>query len=240
MTVKSQPHDHTDIRNFYDSVYYAKIEETRKPPLHLRSLARRLNPIAGTHVLDVGCGTGQWLKALMPYGVVPAGIDLSTRAVTACKDQLPEAEIACGPAEALPFADGRFGIVTCLGSLEHFLNPLAALREMRRVAAPGARFILLVPNAGFLSARLGFYRGTQQAAVKEEVLSLDEWAALFAEAGLEVESRWKDLHVLSLHWIRAGTLQQMPIRLAQALALTVWPLSWQYQVYHQCRAIRGN
>ena len=56
------------------------------------------------------------------------------------------------------------------------------------------------------------------------------------QAGLKVERRWRDLHVLSWDWITMRGLRRVPIRATQALALSVWPLRWQYQVYHLCAA----
>ena len=56
-------------------------------------------------------------------------------------------------------------------------------------------------------------------------------------SGLAVKERWKDLHVLDKQWIFRAPWLQMPLRLLQALALTVWPLNWQYQVYHLCQRI---
>lgn len=47
---------------------------------------------------------------------------------------------------------------------------------------------------------------------------------------------WRDLHPLSRHWICHGNVPAWPIRAAQALALAAWPIGWQYQVYHYCRA----
>jgi len=221
------------IQDYYDNVYYGGAV-SREIPAHYRRLALRFQPWPGKKLLDVACGVGLWLRAAADLGAIPAGIDISPVALDVCKASLPTAELLCAPAERLPFTDGRFDFISCLGALEHFLEPETALREMIRVAKPKAMFLLLVPNAGFLTRRLGLYSGTQQAAVHEEVRSLWEWHELFASAGLSVIARWKDLHVLSLSWIAHGPWYLWPLRAAQALALTVWPLSWQYQVYHLC------
>jgi SAM-dependent methyltransferase len=226
--------DYGTIRDYYDRVYHHRAGFEAKVPGHFGRLARRLQPWQGKKLLDVGCGTGAWLRAAADLGAVPAGVDISRVALDTCRRALPEAELHCGPAEILPFADGQFDFVSCLGSLEHFLDPKAALREMVRVAKPDTMFLLLVPNAGFLTRRVGLYSGTQQASVREEVRSLRGWQELFASAGLHVIKRWKDLHVLTLSWITHGPWYLWPLRAAQAPALTIWPLSWQYQVYHLC------
>lgn len=223
------------VRDFYDCVYHAKAAPTASISKHLRRTALRIGPWQGKRVLDVGCGTGGWLKTVAALGAIPTGVDISRVAVDACRQSLPQAELRCGTAEELPFREGRFDFISCLGALEHFLNPASTLREMVRVAKPEALFLLLVPNADFPPRRLGLYSGTEQAAVKEEVLTLEAWKQLFESAGLRVQTRWRDLHVLSTSWIFRGPCYLWPLRLAQALALPLWPLRWQYQVYHLCK-----
>jgi len=225
------------IREFYDTDYYASVSLGGRLPWHCRRVARRFGPFDGKSVLDVACGAGGWLQHFRERGArAVAGIDLSERAIQACRERLPDGEFHCGPAETLPFASEFFDVVTCMGSLEHFLDKPAALIEMRRVLRPGGCIVLLVPNAGFLTRQLGLYKGTQQRAIQEDVLSLDAWQTLFEAAGLEVEARWRDLHPLSRSWIARGSPLSWPLRLLQALALASWPMRWQYQVYHFCSA----
>ena len=168
-------------------------------------------------------------------GAIPFGIDISQVAIDACRRVLSHAELHCGPAESLPFKDKRFDVISCLGSLEHFLDSKSALKKMVRVAKPAAKVLLCVPNANFLTRRVGLYCGTEQAEIREEVRTLTAWEGLFNSAGISVTSRWRDLHVLSWSWIGQGKWYLRPIRAAQALALPLWPISWQYQVYHLCK-----
>jgi ubiquinone/menaquinone biosynthesis C-methylase UbiE len=226
--------DHLEVARFYDEVYYRNASVEVKPSGHLLKLATRLNIRPGQRVLDIACGTGDWLKVASTIGLDVAGIDISTRAIEVCRKRMPSGEFHVGQAESLPFSDSCFDMVTCLGSLEHFLDQPAALLEMKRVVKPDGRLVILVPNAGFLTHRLGLYRGTHQQAVKETIRTLDVWGDMFRTAGLEVKDRWRDLHILDFGWIvRPPWLMVLP-RLIQALALPVWPLSWQYQVFHLC------
>jgi SAM-dependent methyltransferase len=222
------------IRNFYDSVYYKASRPYAKASIHLRRLASRVKVQEKQRVLDVGCGLGQWLFAASRLGAIPYGIDLSEKAINVCRSVMPEGTFHVQAAETLPFEDKLFDLVSCLGALEHFVEPHAALKEMVRVAKANARLLLLVPNADFPTLRLGLYSGTHQVVAKEEVLSLREWAALFKDCGLEVRDRWRDLHVLSWTWISSQGPFFIPLRAAQAAALAIWPLEWQYQVYHLC------
>jgi ubiquinone/menaquinone biosynthesis C-methylase UbiE len=225
-----------EIRSFYDSVYYKSDKPDVTVSNHLRRLAKKTGIQKDQQVLDVACGAGNWLLACSKLGASTSGVDLSEKAISICNSILPQGEFYSTPAESLPFEDNKFDVVSCLGSLEHFVDPGKALNDMVRVAKDDATFILLVPNADFLTRRIGLFSGTYQVDAKEHVRTLEEWNSLFNDAGLAVTKRWKDLHVLSWSWISSGPWYSIPIRTVQALALTVWPLKWQYQVYHQCRA----
>lgn len=227
--------DHDDVRDFYNSEYYQQDAVGGRLPWQVRRIASRISPLPGCVVLDIACGRGEWLEELASRGAHPVGIDISKCAIAKARIRIPSADLREGIAEALPFDDSSFDLVTCLGSLEHFLDQQKALSEMRRVARPGARVLILVPNAGFLTRRLGLYRGTGQVAIRETVRSIDEWTRMLETAGLEVISRWRDLHPLSLGWITRGNSFAWPLRAAQAVALAAWPMEWQYQVYFSCR-----
>ncbi|MDQ2701602.1 MAG: methyltransferase domain-containing protein [Pseudomonadota bacterium] len=225
---------HDAVRDFYDREYHAGAGAPEDVGWHSRVIASRLGDLRGKRVLDIACGTGQWLLELQQRGAVPSGIDISVRAVAQCHRVLPSADIREGIAERLPFETASFDLVTCMGSLEHFLDQPGALAEMRRVGSRGARFLILVPNAGFLTRRLGLYRGTHQVAIRETVRPLAEWQALLEGAGMEVRAKWRDLHPLAREWITSGPMHAWPLRAAQACALAAWPLAWQYQVYFYC------
>lgn len=223
-----------EMRSFYDDVYYADANKSLQATVHLRRIAKIAGVSADDAVLDIACGLGEWLRVCMNAGSSIAGVDLSERAIEYCKKHMPEGEFHAVAAEHLPFDDRQFDLLSCLGSLEHFVEPVVALKEMARVAKPNARFLILVPNADFLTRKLRLFGGTGQKDAKEVVRTLPEWQGLFEQAGLKVTARWKDLHVLSWSWISMNGWLAAPIRGLQALALVFWPLRWQYQVYHLC------
>lgn len=223
-----------EIKSFYDEVYYADVDKPALNPTHLKKLARKVGVKSEDVVLDVACGLGEWLQICSEAGAEVCGVDLSERAIAVCKERLPDGEFYAAPAEKLPFGSKRFDLISCLGSLEHFVEPVVSLREMVRVANEDARFLILVPNADFLTRKLGFFGGTYQKDAKEVVRTLEEWEGLFQQAGIRVTRKWKDLHVLSWGWITMNGWLQAPFRILQAMALPLWPLRWQYQVYHLC------
>jgi len=227
--------DYGKLRRFYDTVYYENVVVDTTVSGHLLRLASKIKIRQGQCLLDVGCGAGKWLFSAIKRGAYPVGVDLSKKAIASCKKTLPWGGVCLGAAEALPFHDKQFHVVSCLGSLEHFLDSESALEEIVRVARNDAIFLLLVPNADFLTRRLGLYGGTDQSAVREQVRTLPQWQELFEASGLKVIQRWRDLHVLSWSWIANKKWYHIPVRAVQAIALLFWPLSWQYQVYHLCK-----
>ena len=227
--------DHTRIKKFYDKIYYKDSSEKLIISQHLKKLAINCHLKADDKVLDIGCGKGNWLLACSKFGIEPFGIDLSDKAISICKANMPEDNFFAQPAESLPFPDNKFNLVTCLGSLEHFVDQLGSLQEMVRVAKSDASFIILVPNKNFLTRKLGLYSGTYQTDAREIVRTPEEWENLFRQAGLEVSKKRKDLHVLSWEWITLDKWYTVPVRSIQAILLALWPLKWQYQIYYFCK-----
>lgn len=99
-------------------------------------------------ILDVGCGTGANLQMLSQFGVAE-GVDISAEALDFCRAR-GLSKVKQGPAEALPFEDASFDLVTGLDVVEHLDDDVAGLREMWRVLRPGGRALLFVPAFMFL------------------------------------------------------------------------------------------
>ena len=116
---------------------------------HARRLHADVMAAVGTFsfadVLDVGCGTGTTLAAIIAAraGVRAHGIDLSSNMVALARARLGDgATVQVADAERLPFADGSVDLVTCVDSLHHYPDPGAALAEMHRVSRPGGALVL--------------------------------------------------------------------------------------------------
>ena len=102
----------------------------------------------GEALLDLGCGPGAFLGRLQQSGHRGrlVGLDLSEGMLAQARVQAPGAEFVQGDAEALPFGDVTFDVVTARHMLYHVPDIDAALREARRVLRPGGLF-LAVTNA---------------------------------------------------------------------------------------------
>ena len=133
----------------FRAVLFEEPSERERP-----ELTRRL-PAGTLRILDVGCGAGAGIaagKARNPaWTVTGVGQDpgLAARARSQC-DRVLEGDLA----QVLPALEKegeRFDAVVFADVLEHLEDPVAALSAGRRVAAPGARLLVSVPNVGHLS-----------------------------------------------------------------------------------------
>jgi ubiquinone/menaquinone biosynthesis C-methylase UbiE len=104
--------------------------------------------LASPEILDVGCGTGANLELLSTFG--PAqGVDVSPEALAFCRRR-GIGDVKEGQAEALPYDDSSFDIVTALDVVEHLDDDVGGLKEMYRVLRPGGRGLFFVPAFNFL------------------------------------------------------------------------------------------
>jgi SAM-dependent methyltransferase len=105
----------------------------------------------------------------------------------------PGAGIACSNAETLPFRDGWFDGVTCIGTFEHFLSPERALAEMRRVLKADGRACIMVPNSRALKwlieAKL---LRIHEADSHERAATLEEWQGVLTQSGFAIERIERD------------------------------------------------
>jgi len=107
---------------------------------------------------DIGCGLCHWSRLLYPYLRRPtrfAGIDREARWIAeaplrfrqAFPDVSPETfSFHQGDATHLPLPDDTFDVATCQTVLMHLPDPMAALREMRRILRPGGLLVCVEPN----------------------------------------------------------------------------------------------
>jgi ubiquinone/menaquinone biosynthesis C-methylase UbiE len=93
--------------------------------------------------LDVGCGTGTLMEALLPSGTV-FGADNSLGMLGVLR-RSGRGEAVASSVEMLPFADASFDVVFCVAALHHVAEAEAVrrtIREMVRVARPGGALVI--------------------------------------------------------------------------------------------------
>jgi ubiquinone/menaquinone biosynthesis C-methylase UbiE len=137
----------------------------------------RAGALGSGAVLDVGCGSGWWLRDLARSGVSANrlhGVDLLPSRLEAAGREVPGAELRQADARALPWPDGRFRLVTLflvLSSQASQEIQIGSLREALRVLAPGGDLFVWeprIPNPANPATRL-VRRATLRRALGEDI-----------------------------------------------------------------------
>ncbi len=146
----------------YDEAYYGPGHErfvtwveraaVRLALRRARHVARRVAPPA--RVLDVGCGRGEVLRALVRRGYACSGTERDGRSAERARRE-SGADVRAGDLAEHRFPDGRFDFVMIWHVLEHLRDPEETLREVRRVLRPGGTLLVECPNVQSWQARLG-------------------------------------------------------------------------------------
>lgn len=175
---------------------WARTEERQLPTYD--EAIRRTPVAAGDRVLELGCGSGVFLRAAADRGAHVAGLDASEALVALARARVPGADVRTGDMQSLPYADGAFDVVAAFNSLFYAADMTATLREARRVARPGGAVVIQVfgrPEACALTAvkplTAAYFPPPEPGAPSVPVPPL--WRpgvleALARDAGLEPES----------------------------------------------------
>jgi ubiquinone/menaquinone biosynthesis C-methylase UbiE len=112
-------------------------------PLY-RQVLEHLEVEAGTDLLDVGCGAGRFARMAADRGANVAGVDATPTFVQIASERVRAGDFRVGDMTELPWEDDSFDVVTGFNSFFIAPDMVAALREARRVARPGARIAMTV------------------------------------------------------------------------------------------------
>jgi SAM-dependent methyltransferase len=101
-------------------------------------------------VLEVGCGTGHWIRLFRQSEIHVVGLDPSEEMLKVARTHLADSRLIRARAEALPFPAASFERIFCVNALHHFSDPAAFFREARRVLVSGGGLLTvgLDPHTG--------------------------------------------------------------------------------------------
>jgi 2-polyprenyl-3-methyl-5-hydroxy-6-metoxy-1,4-benzoquinol methylase len=122
------------VRRLLARLLKSRVESAVVPPF----LPRR-------RLLDVGCGSGDYLLAMRQLGWDTHGLELNPSAARYAREQL-DLPVLEGRLPEPRLDTGSFDVITMRDSFEHMPNPCEVLKDIRRLLTPGGLLILNTPN----------------------------------------------------------------------------------------------
>jgi len=223
-----------NIKNLNQAQFGAVAESYVSSAIHARGgdLARMIElaqPRGDERLLDIATGGGHTALAFAPHVREVLATDLTPRMLEVAQAFIREqgaANVAfqVADAEALPFSDADFDIVTTRIAPHHFPNPRQYVREVARVLKPGGVFVLddnMAPDDHELDLFMNrFEQWRDPGHVRNH--STSEWTQWMQDAGLRVD------HIEPLEVKRyefANWTEQMRMPAAERAALESWLLA---------------
>lgn len=112
----------------------------------MREVVRLLDLIYNDSILEIGCGVGDYCSEISHFCKGVIGIDISTQIAAS---RFKNIRFLRASAEKLAFRDNTFDKALCINVIEHVVDPLEMLLEIRRVLKPRGVLILITPNLNF-------------------------------------------------------------------------------------------
>lgn len=99
-------------------------------------------------LLDVGCGSGRFLKQMERYGWSGRGVEFDEGGVKAARNI--GLEVFHGKVEHAGLPQGSFQAISMVHVIEHLIDPAATLKTLFDLLAPGGRLLIVTPNVASL------------------------------------------------------------------------------------------
>jgi SAM-dependent methyltransferase len=185
-------------------------------------------------VLEVGCGSESMLADVPnpPWPIVVADLALDALGLA----RRPAAGMVCLDAtRPLPFRDGSLDGVLMGELIEHVYDPVALLRECRRVLVPSGLLVLTTPNLAALQDRVGFLAGRAPRQVDPlhpylwlhiRPFTVSLLREVLRRAGLEpvgVRSNYVGWRLRGGRWVKSRTLARLLPGLGGSLVIAARP-----------------
>ena len=136
----SDHHEHTgETGHSHERRFQGEADRLRAPDRLARMEVPRVAALSTAGIvvesaLDIGTGTGVFAEAFVAQGIAVTGIDVNADLLEVARQTVPAAQFKQAPVEKIPFTDQSFDLVFLGHVLHEADDPLAALKEARRVA----------------------------------------------------------------------------------------------------------
>lgn len=199
--LRGRPADSTAVRSEYDKLAPEYDERwDAYTQATIRATMERFAVGEGERLLDVGCGTGVLLEALARAAPRAAlvGVDVSREMLAvARRTRTSLSRLVTGDVASLPFAARSFDVVVSSNAFHFWIEPAAALREIRRVLTPGGRLVVTDWCHDYLACRLCDAALRLLGRIKHRSYKARECDALIRDADFQIER----LDTYKINWL---------------------------------------
>ncbi len=138
-----------DQYNKYASIYHKK----RKDPIknfwneyiEVPAITHLISKdVVGKNVLDLGCGSGLYVKKLIELGAAVKGSDISEELIKIARSENPVIDFEVASAESLPYENNSFDVVVASLSLHYLQNLSKSFSEISRILRPNGIFVFSI------------------------------------------------------------------------------------------------
>ncbi len=121
--------------------------------LYLSEISRYRSADSG-HLLEIGCGDGDFLVAAQAAGWRVTGVEYSATACEKARQCLKNGEVFCGELHSVRLEPEQFDLCVISDVIGNVRSPMVFLREIHRLLKPGGALFIATPSIGSWSARL--------------------------------------------------------------------------------------
>ena len=188
-----------------------------------------LPPGAGRRLLDVGCGSGEFLQRMRSFGWEAVGVEPDP--VAAARARSAALDVRDGLLVDAAFEDDFFDAIVLSHVIEHVHDPVELLRECRRVLRPGGVLKIMTPNLHSVGHRRfgADWRGLEPPR-HLHLFSSRSLSSCIRKAGLAVtEVRTSARWVRGIWWV-SGVIQHRAGRRRRAPGIGAYVESWSMSI----------
>ncbi len=165
--------DKKDVIEFFDSLAPGWDSGNERNEKVIEFILQKGGIKKGSHILDVGCGTGVLFGDYEKIGAASVtGIDISPEMVKIAKEKYPSYKVICADAESYSF-DESFDAVMIYNAFPHFAFPEKLIENLSSYLKEGGRFTVAhgISEAAIAECHSGIAKHVSLTLPSKETLS---------------------------------------------------------------------